>query len=110
MRYMTTISEITSKPQRRTFLGGAVAALLAPRLSRAAVDEDEQQSPGDPFIVLLKGIYQPVPLGKGPLDNLKLTTVNLSDGSYSTTQIFPVYHINGSDDPNEPIGRFFVQF
>src|SRR5215471_13202515 len=38
--HMTTINEITSNPQRRTFLGGAVAALLAPRLSRAAVDED----------------------------------------------------------------------
>jgi len=35
--------------------------------------------------------------------------VNLSDGSYSTTLIYPIYHIGG-DDPNEPIGRFFVQF
>jgi len=60
MRYtMTTINEITSNPQRRTFLGGAVAALLAPRLSGAADDEDEQQFPGDPFIVLLKASISP---------------------------------------------------
>jgi hypothetical protein len=51
-----------------------------------------------------------VPAGKGPADNLKLTTVNLSDGSYSTTQIFPVYHIGSGDDPGQAIGKFFVQF
>ena len=39
------------------------------------------QVPSDPFVILLKGIYEPVVHGP----NLGLSQVNLSDGSYSTT-------------------------
>jgi hypothetical protein len=59
---------------------------------------------------LLKGVYQPVPLGGGPADNLGLTSVNLSDGSYSRTSIYPIFNIAGSDDQDDRIGTFYVQF
>ena len=59
-------------PQRRSFISGAVAALRAS--SRVAM-ADNESTPNDPFIVLLKGIYQPVPSGEGPASNLGLTTV-----------------------------------
>jgi hypothetical protein len=99
--------------QRRTFVGGALAALMAaPRL--AIADDDKTEAPNDPFILLLQGIYQPVPAGTGPQSNLGLTTVNLNDSSYSTTQIYPVYGIggnNGEDNlPKKAIGTFYVQF
>lgn len=67
-----------------------------------------------PFIVLVHGIYQPVPPGSGPTSNLGLTSVNLNDGSHSATQIYPVYGIggnNGEDNlPKKSIGTFYVQF
>jgi hypothetical protein len=93
--------------QRRTFIGGAVAALLA---SSGRVMADDEGIPNDPFIVLLHGIYQPVPTGKGPAGNLGLTTVNLSDGSYSKTQIYPIFGVDGANDQKKAIGAFYVQF
>jgi hypothetical protein len=91
--------------QRRTFIGGAVAALLAS--SRRLIADDEG-APNDPFILLLHGIYQPVPLNQGPKSNLGLTTVNLSDGSYSVTQIYPIFGVDGANDQKKPIGNFYV--
>jgi hypothetical protein len=93
--------------QRRTFIGGAVAALLA---SSRRIMADDEGIPNDPFIVLLHGIYQPVPTGKGPGGNLGLTTVNLSDGSYSKTQIYPIFGVDGANDQKKAIGAFYVQF
>ena len=92
--------------QRRTFIGGAMAALLA---SSGRLMADDEKAPNDPFILLLHGIYQPVPIGKGPEDNLGLTTVNLSDGSYSRTQIYPIFGVDGSNDQKKAIGTFYVQ-
>jgi iron-sulfur cluster assembly accessory protein len=40
---------------------------------------------------LLKGIYQPVPAGRGPSDNIGLTTVNLSDSDQADT----VFELDG---------------
>ena len=94
--------------QRRIFIGGAVAALLASSSRRAMADDEH--GPNDPFILLLHGIYQPVATGKGPANNLNLTTVNLSDGSYSTTQIYPIYNVDGANDQKKVIGTFYVQF
>jgi len=68
---------------------------------------DTEGAPGDPFIVLLHGVYQPVPMGKGPAGNLGLTTVNLSDGSFSKTQIYPVYGVDGANDQKKAIGTFY---
>jgi hypothetical protein len=49
-----------------------------------------------------------VPLGKGPADNLGLTTANLSDGTYSVTTIYPIFGVDGANDQKKPIGNFFV--
>ena len=38
------------------------------------------------FVLLLKGLYQPVPHGP----NLGLSSVDLKDGSYPKTSIYPV--------------------
>jgi hypothetical protein len=66
--------------------------------------------PNDPFILLLKGIYQPVVHGP----DLGLSAVNLNDGSYSRTKIYSVFGIPGSanQDKHEDnaIGNFYVQF
>jgi hypothetical protein len=102
--------EPTSK-QRRALIGGAMGGALVALLSSSGqVMAREMDVPNDPFILLLKGVYQPVVHGP----NLGLSTVNLSDGSYSTTKIHSVFGIGGTgnDDNREdgPIGNFFVQF
>jgi len=81
---------------------GALAALVLPGQVRG------QAKPqlGDSFVLLLKGLYQPV--AHGP--NLGLSTVDLSDGSYSTTRIYPVRGTPGSKNPHKPFGRFYTQF
>lgn len=77
--------------QRRIVMGGALAALvISPRLITAD-DGEDKKAPNDPFILLLTGIYQPVAAGQGPESNLGLTKVNLNDGTYSATQIYPVF-------------------
>lgn len=65
-------------------------------------------APNDPFILLLHGIYSPVV--QGP--NLGLSTVNVGDGSYSTTLIYPVFGLPGSpsNENARAFGNFFVQF
>ena len=68
--------------QRRTVIGGALAALLS---VPGRVMAQGNAVPDDSFVVLLKGLYQPVV--KGP--NLGLSMVDLNDGSYSTTRIYP---------------------
>ena len=90
---------------RRTVIGGAgaVAALLAFPGRASAKEKDEVDKS---FILLLKGLYQPVV--DGP--DLGLSTVNINDGSYSTTKIYPVSGIAGSENVNVAIGDFFVQF
>jgi hypothetical protein len=92
--------------QRRTFVGGALAALLS---SSVRVMADDEHGPNDPFIVLLHGIYHPVPIRQGPAGNLGLTTVNLSDGSFSKTRIYPIYGVDGANDRKKAIGTFYPQ-
>ena len=92
---------------RRMFIGGALGlgALLA---SRRPVMADIESVPNNPFILLLQGVYQPVPIGQGPADNLGLSTVNLSNGLFSTTQIYPIFGVDGANDQKKPIGTFYV--
>src|SRR6185369_11039463 len=94
--------------QRRIFMGGAVAALLSP--SGRVLAEENHRGPENPFIVLLKGLYQPVSFADAPPNNLSLSMVNLSDGSYSRTRIYPVFGIRESKDEDRPIGNFYGQF
>jgi hypothetical protein len=93
--------------QRRTLIGGALAALLASPVRLMAEENDGR--PNNPFILLLKGLYQPVPVGDGPANNLGLSAVDLSDGSYSRTLIYPVFGIPESRDQDKFIGKFYVQ-
>jgi hypothetical protein len=92
--------------QRRALIGGAMAALLSsPRRAMA----ERKSVPNDPFVLLLKGVYQPVVPGTAP--DLGLSVVNLNDGSYSTTQIHAVTRIPGSNnEDNAVVGHFYVQF
>ena len=101
--------------QRRILMGGALAALLvSPRSIMADDGEDKDtEAPNDPFILLLSGIYQPVLAGQGPESNLGLTKVNLNDGTFSTTQIHPVFGIEGRGEhkhKKKAIGTFYAQF
>jgi hypothetical protein len=106
-----------SNKQRRTFFNSALVALavspllVTPRQVMGQQAVNQVDTPSDPFILLLTGIYKSVPAGKGP--NLGLTTVNVSDGTYSETQIYPVWGITnegGVADQDRTIGNFFVQF
>ena len=95
-----------NKTQRRAFIGGAMAALLSS--PRRAMAQGAHVPPGNPFILLLTGLYQAVPVGQGPAHNLGLTTVNLSDGSYSRTLIYPVFGVPESRERGTAIGSFYV--
>jgi hypothetical protein len=97
-----------AKIERRTLFGGALAALLLSS-GRVMADEDDR-GVKNPFILLLRGLYQPVNVGQGPAHNLGLSSVDLSDGSYSRTLIYPVFGIPESSDQDRPIGKFYVQF
>ena len=89
--------------QRRTLIGGALVALLS---SPGRVMAKETAVPNDSFVVLLKGVYEPVV--DGP--NLGLSEVNLGDGSYSITKIYPVNGIPGNTNADKAVGDFYVQF
>jgi hypothetical protein len=100
-RPLTTDQRLIS---RRAAIGGALAGLggllLVPgQLVAAAV-------PSNAFVVLLKGRYHPVV--RGP--KLGLSSVHLSDGSYSTVPIYPVSGTPGNKNLNKAIGTFYVQF
>ena len=89
---------------RRTAIGAALVGaspLLFPGRVGAA---QGKAKPADSFVVLLKGIYQPVV--NGP--NLGLSTVDLSDGSYLTTKIYPVCGTPGNMNLDTAIGDFYV--
>jgi hypothetical protein len=113
--------------ERRTLIGAGLAALLTAACSSptenraqllsssglATADERDdgpdggRSVPNDPFILLLKGLYQPVPKGSGQR-NFGLTTVDLDDGSYSKTRIYPIFGIRGSTHQDKSIGTFYV--
>jgi hypothetical protein len=93
--------------QRRTLIGGALAAALLSSSGRVMAQGNHV--PNDPFIILLKGFYQPVPAGQGPDNNLGLSSVKLNDGSYSKTGIYPVWiGIPGTQNQDRAIGTFYV--
>jgi hypothetical protein len=84
-------------------LGGAFVTLLAgPELAMAA----KKAPKAAPLVLLLRGLFSPVESGP----DLGLSTVDLSDGSYSTTKIYPVIGTPGHTNVLEAIGDFYVQF
>jgi hypothetical protein len=98
--------------QRRTLIGGALVALLSsPGRVMAKEKAPKEKAPKDPFVLLLNGLYQPVAPGTGPDLGLSHAGVDLNDGSYSTTQIYPV-HVEGipcDANENTAVGKFYVQ-
>jgi hypothetical protein len=101
-RLMTASQPVIS---RRAALGGGLAGLGGLLLFPGQLMANEAV-PSDSFVVLLKGLYQPVVLGP----NLGLSTVDLNDGSYSKTEIFPVSGTPGNTNQNKAVGNFYVQF
>ena len=102
----TSFSESTHEVSRRTFFGGAVAGAAALLSAPGAVWADDDEGLSDPFIVLLKGLYHSAP----QLPDLGLSGVNLGDTSYIATKIYPIFGIQGSQDQDDAIGRFYVSF
>ena len=93
--------------QRRTVIGGALLALLSSP-ARVIAQGPAVAVPNDSFVLLLKGIYEPVVHAP----NLGLSMVNLKDGSYSKTLIYPVSGapgVPGNTNVNKTIGDFYVQ-
>lgn len=106
---VTEGSQTNSKAviSRRTAIGGAIGGGLITLLARrelATAEEGDRQPAA--LVLLLRGLYQPVV--NGP--DLGLSRVDLSDGSYSTTKIYPVSGVRGHRDVLEAIGDFYVQF
>jgi hypothetical protein len=96
----------TAVISRRTAIGGAIGGglitLLAPQLATALEGGRKPAS----LVLLLRGLYQPVV--DGP--DLGLSTVDLSDGSYFTTKIYPVSGVPGHTNVLKAIGDFYTQF
>ena len=95
--------------QRRTVIGGALLALLS---SPGRVMAQEKAVPKDPIVFLLNGPYHAVAPGTAPDLGLSRAGVDLNDGSYMRTQIFPV-HVEGipcGGNENTAVGNFYVQF
>ena len=90
---------------RRTAIGGALVAVSPLVFSGRAMAQGKAK-PSNPFVLLLKGLYQPVVHGP----NLGLSAVDLNDGSYSKTRIYPVRGIPGHTNLNKAVGNFYVQF
>jgi hypothetical protein len=90
--------------QRRTVIGGALVGLLS---FPGRVMAQGKAVPTNSFVVLLKGLYHPVIAGTGP--DLGLSMVDLNDGSYFTTKIYPVSGTPGNTNLNKAIGNFYVQ-
>jgi len=90
---------------RRTAIGGTLAA-LSPLVFPGQVWARGKAAPNDSFVLLLKGLYGPVVHGP----NLGLSAVDLDDGSYSTTKIYPVNGTPGSKNEDKAFGDFYVQF
>jgi hypothetical protein len=88
---------------RRAVIGGALVALAVPD---QALAREKHRRKNDLLVLLLKGLYAPVV--DGP--DLGLSSVDLHDGSYSTTKIYPVIGLSGHPSEKAPIGDFYVQF
>lgn len=100
---------------KHTFAALAAFTLLATTLSshspiaRASEDNvSRAQQKRDGFVILLSGVYQPVPAGQGPQSNLGLKMVDLNDGSFSTVNFAPISGVPGNRA--NTLGSFYVQF
>jgi hypothetical protein len=99
---------------KHTFATLTALTVLAATLSSyspvaRASDENvsRAQQKRDGFVILLSGVYQPVPAGQGPQSNLGLKMVDLNDGSFSTVNFEAISGIPGNRD--NTLGSFYVQ-
>jgi len=109
-----------------SLLVGALVTLASVPLQAAGASANPTGQPADTFVILLSGPYKPVPQ-KPVVDcmELGLLDVNLCDGSFSTTKIFPVSGLplgasgqattgegpsSGERQAENTIGNFYVQF
>jgi hypothetical protein len=102
----------------RTVGIGSAALMSFPSIAHAtggllpALAPKKVGPPAETFLILLQGTYEPVER----CDDLGLSGVDLCDGSYSTTLIYPVSGldakvkkpVDGKSD--KAIGKFYVQF
>jgi hypothetical protein len=96
------------------FVGAMVTLFSAPAQAAGPSSVERGRRPADTFSILLEGPYKQVVHGP----DLGLTSVDLSDGSYSKTKIFPISglpeedreHGNRDGEAKKPIGTFYVQF
>jgi hypothetical protein len=111
---------------RASLLVGALVTLASVPLQAARSSSNPTGQPADTFVILLSGPYKPVPQ-EPAVDCMKLglLDVNLCDGSFSTTKIFPVSGLpqgasgqattgegpsSGEIQAENAIGNFYVQF
>ena len=98
---------------------GSAALMSFPSIAHAVTGRLLQPSapkkvgpPAETFLILLQGTYEPVER----CDDLGLSGVDLCDGSYSTTLIYPVSGLDakvkkqGNGKGDKAIGKFYVQF
>jgi hypothetical protein len=91
---------------RRTAIGGAIGGALVTLLALPELATAQERLANPPVLgLLLRGLYSPVV--NGP--DLGLSTVDLSDGSYSTTKIYPAFGVAGHTNVLKAIGDFYVQ-
>jgi hypothetical protein len=83
-----------------SLLVGALVTLLSAPLQAAG----PSKLPADTFVILLSGPYEPVVR----CPDLGLFQVNLCDGSYSTTKIYPVSGLPEENRGQGKIGNFYV--
>jgi hypothetical protein len=96
-------------------VGALVTLLSGPVQAAGPSPQDRAGRPANTFSILLEGPYKAVAKGHGP--DLGLTTVDLSDGSFSKTKIFSVSglpeedreHANRDSESKKPIGTFYVE-
>jgi hypothetical protein len=109
-----------------SLLVGALVTLLSAPLQAAESSQHPTVQPADTFVILLSGPYEPVPQEANvDCKNLGLLQVNLCDGSFTTTKIFPVSGLpkgasgqansgegprSGERQAQNTIGNFYVQF
>jgi hypothetical protein len=102
----------------RNLTFAALAALAVTLLFQTATTQaDDHGSQGNHdqrinnrFVILLSGVYEPVPARHGPKGNLGLTTMELSDGSFSKVKFYPINGLPGDKVQDKSIGTFYVQF
>ena len=105
-------TKIKSLTLASLLVGALITLLSAPVQAARPSPLDRGGLPADTFSILLEGPYKPVVHGP----DLGLTTVDLSDGSYSTTKIFAVSGLpeevigHGNGKTKKAIGNFYVQF